>query len=197
MKIIDLIKNRCTVRKYKDKPIPKRFVDKIIDAGRWGPSVHGFQPWRYAVVTDVTLRRKISDILVKKSAKLGSGIGRYLSLTAMTIANAPLIILVYNTNVLRDVSLKLYKINRRYITIAEQSEIQAISAAIQNMMLLADNYRIGSCWNTIPLFCEKRINQLIGVNDQLVAVLTMGFPDEKNNRAPRKSFNNAVQYIHG
>lgn len=196
MKLLELICNRCTVRKYKDKPIQKQFIDKIIDAGRWGPSVHGFQPWRFIVITNVSLIRGISNILLKKSSELGSGTDRFLSLTAKTIANAPVIILVYNTNILREVSLKLYKINRKYIKIAELSEFQAIAAAIQNMILLADSYGIGSCWNTMPLFCEKRINKLVGNNDQLIAILTLGYPAEKSKRTPRKSVDKIVHYMH-
>jgi nitroreductase len=196
VKLLELICNRCTVRKYKDKPIQKQFIDKIIDAGRWGPSVHGFQPWRFIVITNVSLIRGISNILLKKSSELGSGTDRFLSLTAKTIANAPVIILVYNTNILREVSLKLYKINRKYIKIAELSEFQAIAAAIQNMILLADSYGIGSCWNTMPLFCEKRINKLVGNNDQLIAILTLGYPAEKSKRTPRKSVDKIVHYMH-
>jgi len=196
MDVLKLIKNRQTVRKYKNSPISKNIIEQIIEAGRWGPSVHGFQPWRFIVITNVSLIRGISNILLKKAAEIGSGIDRFLSSTAKTIANAPFIILVYNTNILKEISFKLYKINKKYIKIAELSEMEAISAAIQNMMLLADNYGIGSCWNTIPLFCEKKINKLVGNNDQLLAVITMGYPAEKSKRTPRKSINKIVQYIH-
>ncbi|KPK30672.1 MAG: hypothetical protein AMK70_13765, partial [Nitrospira bacterium SG8_35_1] len=144
MNIFELMKERRTARKYRNQPIPKKIIDKIVEAGRWGPSVHGFQPWRFVVVTNASLIKGISNILMKKSNQLGSGIDRYLSLTAETIANAPCVILVYNTNVLKEVALKLYKINRKYIRIAELSELQAVSAAIQNMILMADNYEIGS-----------------------------------------------------
>lgn len=196
MEILKLIKNRIAARKYKDKPIPNRILDKIIEAGRWGPSVHGFQPWRFIAITKVSLIKEISNVLLNKSEELGSGIDRFLSLTAKTIANSPLIILIYNTNILKDVSYKLYKINKKYINIAELSEIQAISAAIQNMMLVADNCGIGSCWNTIPLFCEKKINKLVGNKEQLLAILTMGYPAEKSKRSPRKRIDKIVQYIH-
>lgn len=195
MSVLRLIKNRCAVRRYKDIPIPKKYIDKIIEAGKWGPSVHGFQPWRFVVITNLSLISKIANIMLKKSEKLGSGIGRYLFLTAKTIANAPLVIIVYNTNILREISFKLYKINKKYIKIAELSEIEAIAAAIQNMILLADNYGIGSCWNTIPLFCEKRINKLVGNDNQLIAIITMGYTSEKSKRLPRKAIDKIVQYI--
>lgn len=197
MKIFELIKKRCTVRKYENKPIPKDIIYKIIEAGRWGPSVHGFQPWRFVVITNLSVIKNISNILLKKAGKLKSGIDRFLSLTANTIANSPVIILIYNQNILRDVLYKFYSKlrDKKYLNIAELSEIQAISAATQNMILVADNYGIGSCWNTIPLFCENEINKLSGNNEQLIAVLTLGYPAEKNKRTPRKSSDKIVQFI--
>ena len=193
--MLEPIKKRYTVRKYIEKPIPNIIVREIVDAGRWGPSVHGFQPWRFIVVTKTSLIEEIAVILMEKSQELGSGIDRFLSLTSRTIANAPCIILIYNTNILREVSLKLYKINRKYIKIAELSEVQAISAAIHNMILMAYQRGIGSCWNTIPIFCEKKINKLVDCNDQLMAILTMGYPAEKGKRASRKSSKTVAEYI--
>lgn len=196
MEITEIITNRCSVRSYKDKPIPKELINKIIEAGRWGPSVHGFQPWRFIVINKKSLIKEISNILVQKSDKLGAGIDKSLLLTAKTISNAPLIILVYNTNILKEISFKLYKISKTYLRIAELSELQAISASIQNMILLADTLGIGSCWNTTPLFCENKINKLVGNSEKLVAVITMGIPHENCKRTQRKSLDKIVKYIH-
>ena len=55
MDVLKLIKNRQTVRKYKNSPISKNIIEQIIEAGRWGPSVHGFQPWRFIVITNMSL----------------------------------------------------------------------------------------------------------------------------------------------
>ncbi len=63
MDILRLIKERYTVRKYLNKKIPKRKIDKIIEAGIWASSVHGFQPWRFIVITNDLFIKKISDII--------------------------------------------------------------------------------------------------------------------------------------
>jgi nitroreductase len=203
MDILNLIKNRRTIRKYKDIPISKDIIEKIIEAGRWASSIHGFQPWRFVVITNHLLIKKISGILSKKSKVTCSGVDKVLSLTASTIANAPAIILIYNQNIFKDISYKFLKIKNTEnskietisgVRIAEVSEIEAISGAIQNMILVAESLGIGSCWNTIPLFCEKEINELLGNNEQLIAVLTLGYPAEKGRRSPRKSIDKIVQY---
>lgn len=39
MDILNLIKKCATIRKYQNKPIPKKILDKIIEAGIWGSSI--------------------------------------------------------------------------------------------------------------------------------------------------------------
>ena len=142
---------------------------------------------------------EISDILIGKSKTIGSGLEKLLLLTAKTIANAPAIILVYNQNVFKDVAYKFHKISnekveKRYINIAELTEIEAISGAIQNMILSAHELGVGSCWNTIPLFCDKEINGVLKTDEQLIAVLSMGYPAEDGRRSKRKSADKTVKY---
>ncbi len=201
MDLLELIKGRYTVRKYKKKPISKKAIGKIIEAGVWASSVIGMQPWRFVVITDRLLNMKISNILIMKAEEVDS-VKNLLHTTAKTIANSPMIILVYNRNIIKNIERNIFKIKKEYlkkkhIEIAEKAEIEAISGAIQNMILVADTLGIKSCWNTIPLFCDKEINDLLKaqINHQLVALLTFGFPSETTKRSPRRPLSETVHYI--
>ena len=64
--VLEAIKNRKSVRSYKQDPVPRDIVDAIIDAGNQAPSrgmmVEGsirFQPWRFVVVEDQEFRVKL------------------------------------------------------------------------------------------------------------------------------------------
>ena len=50
--LIDLLKNRRTIRRFKPDPIPDEFVKKIIEAARWAPSGYNMQPWEFVVVKE-------------------------------------------------------------------------------------------------------------------------------------------------
>jgi len=64
------------------------------------------------------------------------------------------------------------------------------------MILVAESLGIGSCWLTISLLCEKEINKLLGVkNEKLVAVLTLGYPQERGKRSKRKPISETVKYL--
>jgi len=50
MKVLQLIKNRRSVRKFKKKTIPAKLIDEILESGRWAPSGLNNQPWRFMVL---------------------------------------------------------------------------------------------------------------------------------------------------
>jgi len=57
--LIDVIKNRMSVRKLKPDPLPEGAIEKILEAGRWAMSGANGQPWEYIVVTDPDLKKAL------------------------------------------------------------------------------------------------------------------------------------------
>jgi len=50
--ILELIKTRRSIRRYKEGDIPEEAIEKILDAGRWAPSGLNNQPWRFVAIKD-------------------------------------------------------------------------------------------------------------------------------------------------
>ncbi|MEW6592267.1 MAG: nitroreductase family protein [Candidatus Hadarchaeota archaeon] len=61
MDVFEAILRRRSVRTYAQKPVPKRKLEKVLEAARLAPSAVNYQPWRFIVVTDQGKREKISD----------------------------------------------------------------------------------------------------------------------------------------
>lgn len=61
--VLESIKNRRSIRKYIDKPVESEKLDKIIEAARLAPSATNKQPWRFIIVTDKELIKKIAGCL--------------------------------------------------------------------------------------------------------------------------------------
>jgi nitroreductase len=51
MKFLDLVKNRYSVRLYKDTPVEQEKLDYIMECARLAPSAVNFQPWRFRIIT--------------------------------------------------------------------------------------------------------------------------------------------------
>ena len=50
--LLDLLKDRYSVRKFKDEKIPKEVIDYIIECGRLSPSGGNEQPWKFGVIPE-------------------------------------------------------------------------------------------------------------------------------------------------
>jgi len=50
--MLDLLKSRRSIRKYKDKEIEPELVEEILKAGLLAPSSRGLRPWEFVTVRD-------------------------------------------------------------------------------------------------------------------------------------------------
>ncbi len=128
MEVLKLIKNRRAIRKYKGESISEGIIRKIIEAGRWGPSVVTFQPWQFFVVTNKVIIQQISKIVEKKINEMGVIGKTILSSTNRAIKSSACAILYYTTGEFVKVNMRL---GPEYVKLAKIAEISAISAAIQ------------------------------------------------------------------
>ncbi len=60
MELMDVIRDRRSVRKYKSTPVSRDDIDYVLEAARLAPSWGNRQCWRYIIVTDEELRKKIT-----------------------------------------------------------------------------------------------------------------------------------------
>ena len=52
MEFSEVVKKRRSIRRYKDAPVPKETIEKILEAARIAPSAGHRQPWHFIVVQD-------------------------------------------------------------------------------------------------------------------------------------------------
>ena len=48
--ILTLIKERRSIRKFKEGQVSDIIIDEIIEAGQWSPSGKNNQPWRFSII---------------------------------------------------------------------------------------------------------------------------------------------------
>jgi len=60
LNFIELVKKRKSIRKYKPDQIPEKQLKYIIEAARLAPSWANKQPWKFIIVTNQMLKRKIT-----------------------------------------------------------------------------------------------------------------------------------------
>ncbi|MBI4284888.1 MAG: nitroreductase family protein [Chloroflexi bacterium] len=63
MDVLEAIRTRRSIRRYKKEPVPPELVAQILEAGRWAPSADNSQPWRFIVLEDALIREKCARLL--------------------------------------------------------------------------------------------------------------------------------------
>ena len=63
MDILEVIKTRRSVRRYKSEPISEDQIDRILEAGRWAPSAGNSQPWKFTVIKSKEVKNNLAEAL--------------------------------------------------------------------------------------------------------------------------------------
>lgn len=66
-KLLDVIKNRRSVREFKEGKVDRDKIDKILEAGRWAPSAKNRQPWKFVVVQNENTVKEIASYTIYES----------------------------------------------------------------------------------------------------------------------------------
>lgn len=60
MSFLDLVNKRYSVRNYTSTPVPRDAMGRCVEAARLAPSACNSQPWKFIVVDDAELLKKLS-----------------------------------------------------------------------------------------------------------------------------------------
>ena len=161
--MLDVIKNRRSIRRFKKQAVDEKLVKEIIEAGTWAPSGLNNQPWKFVVVRSPAVKDKLAELTHYRTI----------------IQEAPVCIAVF-----LDTALSYDR----------TKDIQAIGACMQNMLLAIHALGLGGVWLGEILKNSEKVKQLLGVSPALefMAVVALGYPDEKNITAERKKLNEVI-----
>lgn len=197
-----VIQDRRSIREWTEEPVSEEDIALILEAGRQAPSGENAQPWRFIIVKDPAMRKKMAGLA-------GGGSGRrftaeyvthqmqarfaglqdeakkkaaFEKLTSGQVSafceNAPLIIMVCGKKDVWDMPFDT-------------------SAAIENMLLIITALGLGACWVIAPCFDvrdEERTKELLGVPEgfKAVSLISIGHMTRPHRQRPRIPINQLV-----
>jgi nitroreductase len=161
--ILEVIKKRKSVHAYKDKPVPRKIIDSILEAARHAPSAKNLQQLEYRVITNKSLINKLSD-----------GIAAAMKEQGMTPKGTP------------GHDDFFYGAPLLIIIIAPKDNIFAPSdsaLAVHNIILYATSIDLGSCFIGMATLLQKdkSLRQALHIGDDMniEAAVICGYADEK------------------
>jgi len=167
MKILEVIKNRRSIREFQKKEIPEEIIDKLIESLIWAPSAGNLQSRKFYFVFD----KKIKKELVEKAQ------------VQDFIVQAPLVIVGCTDS---EISWRYGERGKNLYSICD------VAVSIENMMLLAHEQGLGSVW--IGAFDEREISKILDLPENLrsIVICPVGYPAEKPEAPPRVSKKEAI-----
>ena len=159
MNVVDAIKTRRSVRKYKPEPIPDDHLKTILESGRLAPSAGNKQPWRFIVVRDEEKKRELAE---KASKQLWIGDAGAVVVALSKPKDDPS---VYERWVERDVM-----------------------TAVEHMVLTAWELGYGTCWIGAFKQKDIKEALDIPEDYWVINLLPIGVPDQKPEPRGRKPF---------
>jgi len=185
-KVIENIKERRSIRKYKETQIEQEKIEAIIEAGLYAPSGHNAQPWHFTVLQNKEIVDQISVGTKEALKTCGTPLFRRMANNESfhILYNAPTVIVVSG------------KEEGAYSMKAD------LGAATQNMLLAAESLGVSSCWIGLVVEYfkgeekEERKKEL-GIPDgyEVQYAVTFGYSSLEGSPKPHARKENTVNYI--
>ncbi|MHA1400451.1 MAG: nitroreductase family protein [Candidatus Heimdallarchaeaceae archaeon] len=198
MDILEIIKERRSIRKFKEKEIKEENINKIIEAGIWAPSSGDTKPYKFLIlknreqkenffnmIIEENLARLIEQMPDKKEEELRKQIVDYFS----GIKNAPVFILIFlDLQVCADkfTNGDVEKFKSNYLLY--NSLRDSLIFTSQNMLLQATELGLGSLYLEMLRFQREEIKEFFKLKDTLefFACIAVGYADEEPVPSERK-----------
>ncbi|MFQ6095813.1 MAG: nitroreductase family protein [Candidatus Bathyarchaeia archaeon] len=168
MDFYEVIRTRRSIRSYRPDPVPEEVLNRVLDAARIAPSGSNRQPWKFIIVKDETVKRRLIPACGNQSF----------------IAEAPVVIVACGHNI---------NYNRGGY-MGDMSVLVDVSIAFTHLILAARAEGLGTCW--IGAFNNEEVKKILGIpNDvNVVGITPLGYPKDEKFREPgsRKSLDGIV-----
>lgn len=186
MEMMEHIKARRTIRKFKQTPIPQEALDSIFDAAMWAPSHANAQPWDFVVVGPQARAKLLAVFQVKVNELLADPNlppPRRKGLEALRddFGGAPTMVAV----LCRDGVEPIEKLENPLST----------ACAVQNMCLAAWSHGIGSIWLSLGAAPPARVILQVPEGSSVIALLALGYPADVPPAPPREDFHKRVRQL--
>ncbi len=176
MEVLEAIKTRRSIRRYKTTPVDAEAVELVLEAARWAPSWANTQCWRFIVVLDSKIKIELADTLIGDNPATDA------------VKNAPVVIVAC-----AELGKSGYS-RGELATDKGDWYMFDVALAMQNLVLVAHSLGLGTVH--VGLFDAKRAAYVLRVPEGfcVVEMTPLGYPDQEPKPRPRRELSDIVFY---
>jgi len=160
MSFLKLVHRRRSCRRYTDRPVSRESLCRCLEAARLAPSACNAQPWRFIVVEDGPLRKKLAQ-----AAFSGTG-----GMNAFAKEAPALVVVVRETMGYASLMGAAFK--------GTPYSLIDLGIACEHFILQAEEEGLGTCW--IGWFNKRRVERILNVPfyRNIDIIISVGRPAE-------------------
>lgn len=179
MEIIEAMKTRRSIRRYKPTPVDDKTVELVLEAARWAPSWGNSQCWRFIVIRDNNLKAQLANSLIKVES--GDTLVDNPSIKYDAVGSAPVVIVAC-----AELRKSGFELGKPATDKGDCWYMYDVALAMQNLALAAHSLGLGTV--TIGAMDAKKTASILGVPEGfcVVSMTPLGYPDQEPRPRPRK-----------
>ncbi|HIW48653.1 MAG TPA: nitroreductase family protein [Firmicutes bacterium] len=184
METKDVIFGRRSIRKYTNQPISDEDLQEIIEAGLYAPSNVNYQPWYFLVIKSDEKKKEMLEFMSTISKLFHPSLVNRFQKNPEAVEETETFFQGLGG---AQVYILAFLLKNDYPDLS--SVTQSVSAAIENMLLMAKDKGIGSCWLSVAVRVGKdeEIRQHFAPDKgPFLAMVTLGYPAEEKTAPPRR-----------
>ena len=161
MPLLDLIKNRKSVRNFLDRPVEREKIMMCLEAARLAPSACNSQPWTFIVVDDKQLKEKLSNAAF-------SGI---YSINAFCKMAPVIVVVISERSKFFAIAGGTFRGTKYYLV--------DIGIAGEHFVLQSEELGLGTCW--IGWFNEEAVKSILNIpqHKKIDILIALGYYDRE------------------
>jgi len=166
MDVFTAISQRSSVRAYKANDVEEDKLEKVLEAARLSPSASNRQDWKFIVVRNKEIRKKLAKAAFGQSF----------------IAEAPVVIVACGME------------PNAMLACGQPMHTVDVSIACAYIILQAYELGLGTCW--IGAFKEDETKKILAIPEHIrvVAMTPLGYPNQPPSQKSRKNLDQIICY---
>jgi len=185
LEVLEAIRNRRSIRKYKTTPVDDRTLELVLEAARWAPSWANTQCRRFVVVRDNRIKDELANALIE--VERGDTLVDNPSIE--TVRSAPVVIVAC-----AEMGKSGYEFGKPATDKGDFWYMFDVALAMQNLTLAAHALGLGTVH--LGALNAGRIAGILGVPEGfcVVSMTPLGYPDQEPKPRPRKELSEIIFY---
>lgn len=169
MSIFETIKSRRSIGKMTEQQPSREQIERILEAATHAPNHYKVEPWKFFVLAGKS-REELGEVMAEALAE---------RLDASIVSNAQPLLNKERHKLLRSpVVIVVAAESPEQPKVLAIENIEAVAAAVQNMLLTAEELGLAAMWRTGDAAYDPHIKGWLGLapEDHIVAFVYLGFP---------------------